>query len=72
MESKKKNNVLIIIIILLLVICGVVLGYIYGKKSITPKAKFVKVMSNYLENNNIEIEKPKATDIYIATIAACS
>ena len=54
MESKKKNNVLIIIIILLLVICGVVLGYIYGKKSITPKAKFVKVMSNYLEKNNIE------------------
>lgn len=54
MESKKKNNVLIIIIILLLVICGVVLGYIYGKKSITPKAKFVKVMSNYLEKNKIE------------------
>ena len=54
MESKKKNNVLIIIIILLLAICGVVLGYIYGKKSITPKAKFVKVMSNYLEQNNIE------------------
>lgn len=54
MESKKKNNGLIIIIILLLVICGVVLGYIYGKKSITPKAKFVKVMSNYLEKNNIE------------------
>ena len=54
MESKKKNNVLIIIIILLLAICGVVLGYIYGKKSITPKAKFVKVMSNYLEKNNIE------------------
>lgn len=54
MESKKKNNLLIIIIILLLAICGVVLGYIYGKKSITPKAKFVKVMSNYLEKNNIE------------------
>lgn len=54
MESKKKNNILIIIIILLLAICGVVLGYIYGKKSITPKAKFVKVMSNYLEKNNIE------------------
>lgn len=54
MESKKKNNVLIIIIILLLAICGVILGYIYGKKSITPKAKFVKVMSNYLEKNNIE------------------
>ena len=54
MESKKKNNVLIIIIILLLAICGGVLGYIYGKKSITPKAKFVKVMSNYLEKNNIE------------------
>lgn len=54
MESKKKNNGLIIIIILLLAICGVVLGYIYGKKSITPKAKFVKVMSNYLEKNNIE------------------
>ena len=31
-----------------------VLGFIYGKKSITPKAKFVKVMSNYLEKNNIE------------------
>lgn len=54
MESKKKNNVLIIIIIVLLAICGGVLGYIYGKKSITPKAKFVKVMSNYLEKNNIE------------------
>lgn len=54
MESKKKNNVLIIIIILLLAICGGVLGYIYGKKIITPKAKFVKVMSNYLEKNNIE------------------
>lgn len=54
MESKKKNNVLIIIIILLLAICGGVLGYIYGKKSITPKTKFVKVMSNYLEKNNIE------------------
>lgn len=54
MESKKKNNVLIIIIIILLTICGGVLGYIYGKKSITPKAKFVKVMSNYLEKNNIE------------------
>lgn len=54
MESKKKNNVLIIVIILLLAICGGVLGYIYGKKSITPKAKFVKVMSNYLEKNNIE------------------
>ena len=54
MESKKKNNVLIIIIILLLAICGGGLGYIYGKKSITPKAKFVKVMSNYLEKNNIE------------------
>lgn len=54
MESKKKNNVLIIIIILLLAICGGVLGYLYGKKSITPKAKFVKVMSNYLEKNNIE------------------
>ena len=54
MESKKKNNVLIIIIILLLAICGGVLGYLYGKKSITPKTKFVKVMSNYLEKNNIE------------------
>ncbi len=54
MESKKKNNGLIIIIILLLAICGGVLGFIYGKKSITPKAKFVKVMSNYLEKNNIE------------------
>lgn len=54
MESKKKNNVLIIVIIVLLAICGGVLGYIYGKKNITPKAKFVKVMSNYLEKNNIE------------------
>lgn len=54
MESKKKNNGLIIIILLLLAICGGVLGYIYGKKSITPKAKFVKVMSNYLEKNNLE------------------
>ena len=54
MESKKKNNGLIIIIILLLAICGWGLGYIYGKKSITPKAKFVKVMSNYLEKNNIK------------------
>ena len=54
MESKKKNNGLIIIIILLLAICGGVLGYIYGKKIITPKSKFVKVMSNYLEKNNIE------------------
>lgn len=54
MESKKKNNVLIIIIIVLLAICGEVLGYLYGKKSITPKAKFVKVMSNYLEKNSIE------------------
>lgn len=54
MESKKKNNVLIIGIVVLLAICGGVLGYIYGKKSITPKAKFVKVMSNYLEKNNIE------------------
>ena len=54
MESKKKNNVLIIGIIVLLAICVGVLGYIYGKKSITPKAKFVKVMSNYLEKNNIE------------------
>lgn len=54
MESKKKNNGLIIIIILLLAICGGVLGYLYGKKSITPKTKFVKVMSNYLEKNNIE------------------
>lgn len=54
MESKKKNNVLIIIIIVLLAICGGVLGFIYGKKSITPKTKFVKVMSNYLEKNNIE------------------
>lgn len=54
MESKKKNNVLIIIIIVLLAICGGVLGYLYGKKNITPKAKFVKVMSNYLEKNNIE------------------
>ena len=53
MESKKKNNGLIIIIILLLAICGGVLGYIYGKKIITPKSKFVKVISNYLENNNI-------------------
>lgn len=54
MESKKKNNVLIICIVVLLAICGGVLGYIYGKKSITPKTKFVKVMSNYLEKNNIE------------------
>lgn len=55
MESKKKNNVLIIVIIVLLAIGVGVLGFIYGKKSITPKAKFVKVMSNYLEkNNNIE------------------
>ena len=54
MESKKKNNVLIIDIAVLLAICVGVLGYIYGKKSITPKAKFVKVMSNYLEKNNIE------------------
>lgn len=54
MESKKKNNVLIIVVVLLLAICGGVLGFIYGKKSITPKAKFVKVMSNYLEKNNIE------------------
>lgn len=54
MESKKKNNGLIIIIILLLAICGGVLGYLYGKQSITPKTKFVKVMSNYLEKNNIE------------------
>lgn len=54
MESKKKNNGLIIIILLLLAICGGVLGYLYGKKSITPKTKFVKVMSNYLEKNNIE------------------
>lgn len=54
MESKKKNNVLIIGIVVLLAICGGVLGYIYGKKSITPKAKFVKVMSNYLEKNNLE------------------
>lgn len=54
MESKKKNNVLIIVIIVLLAIGVGVLGYIYGKKSITPKAKFVKVMSNYLEKNNLE------------------
>ena len=54
MESKKKNNGLIIIIVLLLAICGGVLGYLYGKKSITPKTKFVKVMSNYLEKNNLE------------------
>lgn len=54
MESKKKNNVLIIVIIVLLAIGVGVLGFIYGKKSITPKAKFVKVMSNYLEKNNIE------------------
>lgn len=54
MESKKKNNVLIIVIIVLLAICVGVLGFIYGKKSITPKTKFVKVMSNYLEKNNIE------------------
>lgn len=54
MESKKKNNVLIIGIVILLAIGVGVLGYIYGKKSITPKAKFVKVMSNYLEKNNIE------------------
>ena len=54
MESKKKNNVLIIGIIVLLAIGVGVLGYIYGKKSITPKSKFVKVMSNYLEKNNIE------------------
>lgn len=54
MESKKKNNVLIIGIVVLLAICVGVLGYIYGKKSITPKAKFVKAMSNYLEKNNIE------------------
>lgn len=54
MESKKKNNGLIIIIMLLLAICGGVLSYIYGKKSITPKTKFIKVMSNYLEKNSIE------------------
>lgn len=54
MESKKKNNVLIIVIIVLLAIGVGVLGFIYGKKSITPKAKFVKVVSNYLEKNNIE------------------
>lgn len=54
MESKKKNNVLIIGIVILLAIGVGVLGYIYGKKSITPKAKFVKVMSNYLKKNNIE------------------
>ena len=54
MESRKKNNVLIIGIVVLLAICVGVLGYIYGRKSITPKAKFVKVMSNYLEKNNIE------------------
>ena len=54
MESKKKNNGLIIIFILLLAICGGVLGYLYGKKSIAPKTKFVKVMSNYLEKNNLE------------------
>lgn len=54
MESKKKNNGFIIIIMLLLAIGVGVLGYIYGKKSITPKAKFVKVMSNYLKKNNIE------------------
>lgn len=54
MESKKKNNVLIIVIIVLLAIGVGGLGFIYGKKSITPKAKFVKVMSNYLEKNNIE------------------
>lgn len=54
MESKKKNNVLIICIVVLLAICVGVLGYIYGKKSITSKTKFVKVMSNYLEKNNIE------------------
>lgn len=54
MESKKKNNVLIIVIIVLLAIGVGVLGFIYGKKSITPKDKFVKVMSNYLEKNNIE------------------
>lgn len=54
MESKKKNNVLIICIVVLLAICVGVLGYIYGRKSITPKAKFVKVMSNYLEKNSIE------------------
>ena len=64
MESKKKNNVLIIIIILLLAICGGVLGYIYGKKSITPKAKFVKVMSNYLEKNNIEDLKELFDGVY--------
>lgn len=38
----------------MLAICVGVLGYIYGRKSITPKAKFVKVMSNYLEKNSIE------------------
>lgn len=54
MESKKKNNVLIICIVVLLAICVGVLGYIYGRKSITPKAKFIKVMSNYLEKNSIE------------------
>lgn len=54
MENKKKNNVLIIFVVVLLTICGGVLGYLYGKKNITPKAKFVKVMSNYLEKNNIE------------------
>ena len=54
MESKKKNNVLIIVIILLLAICGGVLGYIYGKSKITPRTKFVKVMNNYLKENNVE------------------
>lgn len=64
MESKKKNNVLIIIIILLLAICVGILGYIYGEKSITPKAKFVKVMSNYLEKNNIEDLKELFDGVY--------
>ena len=64
MESKKKNNVLIIGIIVLLAIGVGVLGYIYGKKSITPKAKFVKVMSNYLEKNNIEDLKELFDGVY--------
>ena len=64
MESRKKNNGLIIVIVILLAICGGVLGYIYGKKSVTPKTKFVKVMSNYLEKNNIKDLEELFDDVY--------
>ena len=48
----------------MLAICVGILGYIYGEKSITPKAKFVKVMSNYLEKNNIEDLKELFDGVY--------